>query len=126
MTSFCSQRGGGVKKGQRIAVTLNVWPLQIAKATKLCFWMKYCQRAKRGMDVLVTTPLHLAYMVERAICFMVTRKSAASASKHFDWLTFFQHSSPHIYFGRCLYYRLVDASCAAAAPANFYRWYAIR
>ena len=27
MTSFCSQRGEGVKKGQKIAVILNVWPL---------------------------------------------------------------------------------------------------
>ena len=29
MTSFCSQRGEGVKKGQKIAVILNVWPLGI-------------------------------------------------------------------------------------------------
>ena len=29
MTSFCSQRGEGVKKGQKFAVILNVWPLWV-------------------------------------------------------------------------------------------------
>ena len=30
MTSFFSQRGEGVKKGQKVAVILNVWPLKVS------------------------------------------------------------------------------------------------
>ena len=42
MTSFCSQRGEGVKKGQKIAVILNVWPLKYLRCKKVAAILNTC------------------------------------------------------------------------------------
>ena len=46
MTSFCSQRGEGVKKGQKIAVILNVWPF-IGRDRDA--WVEIGKEIKRNM-----------------------------------------------------------------------------
>ena len=61
MTSFCRQRGEGVKKGQRIAVILYVWPLRIIVITNYLEAQVVYFRRKSMFYTVRTSSLRLAY-----------------------------------------------------------------
>ena len=56
MTPVCSQRGEDVKKGQKIGVILNVWPLTWVSKTQLFSYflpLQHSREARRKMQHLV-------------------------------------------------------------------------
>ena len=54
MTSFCSQRGEGVKKGQKIAVILNdIWPLIVSSLCLLSVLVMMVYHTSRDIYFIV-------------------------------------------------------------------------